>query len=342
MTKKETKSNKKATKEKTIEKEHTHKCKCKKHKIARFLFTVIISSVVTASIIITVPLWMGKVLPAEKQPAFLRKALMPITNVKVIATKPLPNEVDKYINNANIELQNKLNASEARIKQEIAEYEKEIISIEDHITRMEEKNNVFDNHWINYSIQNKMFLVTFYNLYDKAMSGQSYYREIELLKMNITSDMEIAKELTWIDSYSKKPPMSLYALGEKTADNSNKIIIESIKATEKGLKAKFLIAINNIMRLDAPTKSYKQGSLKYYLSEFSNATKNNNEYQAMSIGAKLAKTSTWFKNNVMNELEERYIINKNLQKIRANIEKKVYNDAIENVARNMKNISGGN
>ena len=304
----------------------------------KYLLTIIISVVVTASIIITTPLWMDTVLPSEKQPAFLRKALMPVTNVKVIKTKPLDNDIEKLISDADKHLTDKVTAMREEIYKSIKlstqDSAQELEVINQQIKKINEKNKYVDFKWKNRSMQYKMFLVSFYNMYNKAMVGSSYAPELDLMLMNLDDDMLIHKDLNWVAAYKNNPPASLKKLAKNVDKNYTKIIIEAIKTTDDGFRSKALMSINYAFRLDAPIEKLKKGSLKYNLANFFLAAKHNNSCRAMRYGKEIAKQSKWFDTNILNKLEARSKINKELKKIKQNVEAEIYKGEIEVMLEN--------
>lgn len=280
----------------------------------KFLATVVISSVVTASIVITTPFWMDKLLPVERQPAFLKKALMPITNVKVIKTKPLSNNIEKLLDDADKSFVNKLSDLENRVDSKISKLNNDVQYVVN-------KNREIDADLSKRTIQNKMFLVSFYNMYAKAIIGARYEHELDLMQM---SSEKIDVEFPWVESYKSTPPSSIMNLGKRVDDNYSVIVEEYIRKNEKGLKQKFLISLNSLFRLDAPLSKLENGSFKYNLTDFIKATKSKNTCRAMFIGKKLSEQSEWFKNNVANELEARYRVDSELNKLKQSIEKEIY------------------
>jgi len=293
-------------------------------KLGVVLLSIFISTFVAIGIIITVPLWMGKVLPPEKQPGFLRKALMPVTNVKVLKTETAPREVDEMLKKTVAEMENKLvNMQEKLAKVEKDDFEtqqKDIDVLNEKVSNLLRYADDIGKSLEYKSIKEQLFLVSFYDLYNKAMSGKPYINDMNLITKTGKDYSSLELDFYWTKAYAKRPPKSLEEVAIAIEENYDEIIDENIRIQYKGFEQKAMLAMNNIFRLDVPVKDLEQGSLKYNLSMFIEAAKNNNSCGAMRYGIMLSNQSSWFKSNIFNELEARYKINKELIKAKKLIE----------------------
>lgn len=298
-------------------------CACiNKKESAKLLSTVIISSLVSITIVVSTPFWMNDLIPVEKQPSFLRKAMMPVTNVKVIKTKPLPNDLDKLFDAADKHMKEEITEFKSEINKEIESQENKLKSLESEFERVERISENMKTNIEEEVLKNKLFLVSFYNMYDKAISGKNYSVELDLFKL--TMDKNLAKDLSWLEAYQAMPPRDLKSIALDVEEKYSDIVIENINNTETGLKNKFYVALNKMFKIRTPMKKLNKGSLKYNLSGFINSAKSGNVCASMSFSNLLLKQSEWFRSNIANEMEARYRVNKQLKSIKAQIEKDVY------------------
>lgn len=324
----ENKNKSKTKRIKTIKKEiPTPKLDNNKTNVVPIILSIVISSLISIGIVISTPFWMNDLIPVEKQPGFLRKAMMPVTNVKVIKTKPLPNDLDKLFDAADKHMKEEMVEFKSTVNEDIKAQNNQLKSLESKIERVEEVSKNVKSNINEEVLKNKLFLVSFYNMYDKAMSGKNYSIELDLLKL--TMDESLKKDFSWVEAYQARPPRNLNAIALYVEEKYSDIVIENINKVETGFKNKLYISFNRMFKVRTPLKKLDKGSLKYNLTGFINSAKSGNVCGSMRFSNLLLKQSDWFKTNVANEMEARYRVNKQLQSIKAKIEKDVYIEEVK-------------
>jgi hypothetical protein len=238
--------------------------------------------------------------------------------------------LNNELENFKAKLIEEFNNSIENQNKELDNVKTEVNKVNTIVEKISNENDYINTSWRNKSIKYRIFLTAFYNMYYKAMEGNNYSGEMDIINLSLEPNMLINKDLPVLRHYKNKPPFSLDAIANITEENYSNIIIENLKVSNNSLKNKILIAINSMFKIESPVNKLKEGTVKYNLAKFIEATKTQNLDDVKKYSILLSTQSPWFRDNMLPVVKARYEINTQLQLIKYKIEEEIYRNEISN------------